>query len=524
MADELSAGELQQLKEIAGALPAGHPALNKVNLLLSSQPTQFEKDREPATGPALLRGAKAVGSDVLNIARGTGEALLKGPTGVAASAPEQAAQMFLADQSRKREGYGPSYRTAAGIGSLAGIDASGMEEAARHGDTAGIVGHTVVPLAGAAVGADEALTGGKGLRSIGGIGGKAVESIPKTPSGRLSPVTRLVLGDRASTLLEMLTKQGEKPAEATPSPFSGMTSTVKPIGKAELPAVPTPKRLEPITRAPSEIYQRPIQAAPGAGKGAAPAEMHPEELAEIRKEAEQPEMTPEEAHRFRVNKMASAAAEEKPANELGGIKRAGEVQSIEPATTGPKKLPTLFQKGTRPEVLKIGDIANQLAGVKPLLPDVPLREQLSPQPTEVGQEVDPIKAKYPDPAVRQMVRANGERMYEAAKGNPGTVKAIHDLTRVELRQALINAGEDMGQMTVSNSKFAGEGSIPREEAFNRLLDRGLKPDQILKLAKGNPPEAAPAEGILPERPPRTSSFGAQRAARERAQRIREARP
>jgi hypothetical protein len=126
---------------------------------------------------------------------------------------------------------------------------------------------------------------------------------------------------------------------------------------------------------------------------------------------------------------------------------------------------------------------DQATGVKPLKADVALREQLSKIPTNMPSEVDPLKQKYPDPAVRQMVRANGEKIYEAAKGNPKTMKAIHDLTRVDLRQALINAGEDMGQKTVSDSKFAGEGSIPREEAFNRLLAKGHSPEQILELAK-----------------------------------------
>jgi len=62
----------------------------------------------------------------------------------------------------------------------------------------------------------------------------------------------------------------------------------------------------------------------------------------------------------------------------------------------------------------------------------------------------------------------------------------------------------MGQKTVSNSKFAGEGSISREEAFNRLLQRGVGPEKILELAKQTPSElggggfakAAPA-GIAP---------------------------
>lgn len=158
---------------------------------------------------------------------------------------------------------------------------------------------------------------------------------------------------------------------------------------------------------------------------------------------------------------------------------------------------------------RIGNIVDQATSSKPLEKNVPIREQVTPaarkgqldtanqrlahvfdQATETkgGAASDPIKAKYPDPAVRQMVRANGEQMYEAAKGNPETLKAIHDLTRVELRQALINAGEDMGQQTVSNSKFAGEGGLPREEAFKRLLQKGHTPEDIVRLAKHTEPE------------------------------------
>src|SRR5437660_323939 len=55
-------------------------------------PTQFEKDKTPE-GSALWRGAKAFGSDVLGAVHGAGEALLNGPTGAMAAAPEQAAQM-----------------------------------------------------------------------------------------------------------------------------------------------------------------------------------------------------------------------------------------------------------------------------------------------------------------------------------------------------------------------------------------------------------------------------------------------
>jgi hypothetical protein len=61
-------------------------------------------------------------------------------------------------------------------------------------------------------------------------------------------------------------------------------------------------------------------------------------------------------------------------------------------------------------------------------------------------------------------------------------------TRVDLRNALINAGEDMGQQTVSDSKFVGESSITRADAFSRLLKRGMSPAQIDELAKKKPEE------------------------------------
>ena len=140
----------------------------------------------------------------------------------------------------------------------------------------------------------------------------------------------------------------------------------------------------------------------------------------------------------------------------------------------------------------VNDVANQVVanttGVKPLERDVPLNQQGNATPksepsTPVSGEPDPLKVKYPDPAQRQMVRANGEGIVQAIGGDKDTMKAVHDLTRVDLRQALINSGEDMGQRTVSNSKFAGKGSITREDAFNRLLAKGIKPSDIVRLAK-----------------------------------------
>lgn len=168
-------------------------------------PTKFEKERTPE-GSALYRGAKAFGSDVLGAIHGSGEALLNGPTGMMASAPAQAAQMYLADQQRKESGYSPLYRGAAALGSVTGVvDPSGMEEAATHGDTAGVVGHTVLPAVGALAGADQAL-GGKVTGAIskipGQVAGKALDALGHP----------LTLGAEGA---EMLTKGVRPRARAT---------------------------------------------------------------------------------------------------------------------------------------------------------------------------------------------------------------------------------------------------------------------------------------------------------------------
>ena len=165
--------------------------------------------------------------------------------------------------------------------------------------------------------------------------------------------------------------------------------------------------------------------------------------------------------------------------------------------TPPAETPTAEPIGSPiklPETPKtsLEDVINQATGVKPLRSSVPLREQL----TKMTPPAEPVVHHNP------MEVANGKEIYDLAKDNPATMKAIHDLTRVDLRQALINAGEDMGQVTVSNSKFAGVGSITRQDAFARLLQKGYSPEEIVKLAKSVPvgesigtPIIAPTSGL-----------------------------
>src|SRR6266481_8565067 len=102
-----------------------------------------------------------------------------------------------------------------------------------------------------------------------------------TQEGRKAHPILSRIGDATRNAKEMLRVIGPELALLGGAP-GGMNPA---IGKIAAGPRAAPERLSPINRTPEEIYQRPIEAAPGAGKGAAPAEMHPEELAAIRKEA-----------------------------------------------------------------------------------------------------------------------------------------------------------------------------------------------------------------------------------------------
>jgi hypothetical protein len=345
------------------------------------------------------------------------------------------------------------YRGAAALSPV--MDARTAEAASAKGDTSGVATQAIAPLATMALGeglktgaAGRALTAAKpGLTAIadavqhpteipGRIAKAAISRIPEKPTYPGAPLPAADefyknRGEEINTIRERT--EANKPGPELGSPEN-------PGWHSKLPTT-MPKKIEP----PSPPPELGSPENPGWHS----------KIPNTMPKAALPNIAPEQAG---------------PPAQL-------------PAGGSTQKLPTKFQKEVKPQILNFNDLANKVFNVKELDPKTPLNQQLENQPPKPLEVTDPMKAKYPDPGVRQMVRANGERMYEAAKHDPMLVKQIHDLTRVDLRQAVINAGEDMGQTTVSNSKFAGEGSIPREEAFNRLLDKGLTPEKIIELAK-----------------------------------------
>lgn len=142
MADDqnLSQQDVADLQEIAGKLPTGHPMQKKIALLLSSQPTQFEKDR-----PGSDREGGGFASNFGQAFIPSGVSPYPGMDLEAKSAMADASRQ--ADERRKKEGAGLAYRVGA---ALPFTNASAMEEAARSGDTSGVWGATAAPMVQAA--------------------------------------------------------------------------------------------------------------------------------------------------------------------------------------------------------------------------------------------------------------------------------------------------------------------------------------------------------------------------------------
>jgi hypothetical protein len=124
---------------------------------------------------------------------------------------------------------------------------------------------------------------------------------------------------------------------------------------------------------------------------------------------------------------------------------------------------------------------------RPLERIPPLNEQTLLEhgihPENFAEETDPLKREFPDAAVRRFARANGPEIVRATEGDPEALRAVHDLTNVEIRQAAINAGMDLGTKHVGQKIGLGPEQISRQELLDRMIRQGVKPEAIPELAK-----------------------------------------
>lgn len=152
----------------------------------TTPPTQFEQERTPK-GSAAWRAAKAAGTDVLGAVAGLGS-MFSNPAG---SNLSQAAQIGRQYGEEKAAGYSPLYRGASLLGSATGIiNPEGMEDAATHGDTAGVAGHLALPLASGTLAIPKVREGiGNMLGAASEARGRIGESI-RTPEGKLKTIPK----------------------------------------------------------------------------------------------------------------------------------------------------------------------------------------------------------------------------------------------------------------------------------------------------------------------------------------------
>jgi hypothetical protein len=162
MADDqqLSAQDIKDLQEISPKLPPGHPTQKKISLLLSSQPTQFEKDR-PGSGIS-LQGAGSAALDTLKSMippdptggnsllskeawLGTGPKIDPKNSGIAQMGKEASAEYKRARAAGTNPVAAGYSAAISGAGPLAGVSDLQQQAQAERGEGGKIIGESAVP-------------------------------------------------------------------------------------------------------------------------------------------------------------------------------------------------------------------------------------------------------------------------------------------------------------------------------------------------------------------------------------------
>ena len=275
---------------------------------------------------------------------------------------------------------------------------------------------------------------------------------------------------------------------------------VRTIGDRTLP--PGPKASEPTVGKIADTHANGARATAGI----APQPINPQEVADLGKQFPGRVIGTENVNELLRTQAADKNVSEGLAGRRGdeistareidraAMERQSNAGKVAPAGPTVETIREGYQgAGPKESTAKqVGKLASQAYGVEPLKPDVPLRDQVGKM-AETPKK--PLEEKYPDKTVRQMVHANGERIVDAVGNDPALMRQIHDITAVDLRQAMINADIDMGQKIISSKKAMGEGAIPRSKAFEMLLDKGHSPSDIVQLAKPSPKDVIEGAGL-----------------------------
>jgi len=149
-----------------------------------------------------------------------------------------------------------------------------------------------------------------------------------------------------------------------------------------------------------------------------------------------------------------------------------------------KGLSTLFEPEAKPPAAPPPTTLPTTGGpAKAGPPPATLDEILHKATGQPAMPEDPLKAKYPDPAERRFVRANGEGVVKATEDDPKARQAIHDLKNWEVREAAVNLGIDLGTRHVGARQGLGPEQVSRQALLDRMIREGHKPEDILRMAK-----------------------------------------
>lgn len=264
-----------------------------------------------------------------------------------------------------------------------------------------------------------------------------------------------------------------------------------------LPSITTPKPLEPIqptalpkpATAVSPVGKNPLPRVSPAAPAAESSRLDLGELGPVRRPPRlepigapsplRPKLEPSRVTlaRTEVEPLPPGAPpEEQKFHELFGPEHQ-EVKDLAEWETGSPEGLKPIAKPT------VESVVNQATGLKRLEPNVPLKEQLQPNASGAAVETDPIKVKYPDPEIRKFVRANGEAVVDAVGDDKELLYKLHNLKNVDVREAAVNAGIDLGTKHVGSKVGLGGEQVSRQEVLTQLLRKGHSPAEILELAK-----------------------------------------
>jgi hypothetical protein len=397
-------------------------------------------------------------------------------------------------QKARSGGAGVIPSVGAGLANMFGLDTQGIKERASQGDVAGVIGEGIPAIAATVLGGES-----EHLPAVKDTAAKVL----RTPEGDLRPIVEKgakVAGAAAGHILGPIGSIAGY--EAGPGILNKLVPDRMPA--VERPFTPQGPQLPIENRTPGGlpvVSDKPLTLAnPEVG----------------RETAIQPSLFPS------VEGAAPAAAEtpggmpsvsRNPIDRVADLVQAGagtpegRVGALDPAVSLREQRQLQKPFGNRAAV-EVSELHGPRTTAPEKIPQVlsnTVDQAMGADVTPEAKEKARLQEKYPDAGDRQAIYRTSEKMFEATRDNPKLRKALGDLKAhdnqggPDLARAAANLGEDLGERRIGNKKkeWMGSGQVGRAEMFDKLLDAGHTPQEILDAAeKGLEPVGAGKPGPM----------------------------